>query len=323
MSKSAGNVVAPQDVIKQSGAEILRLWVSAQDYREDLRISQEILNHLIEAYRKIRNTCRFLLSNLYDFDPAQHRVPFEQLPELDRWALMRLGDLIPRVRKGYDEFEFHTIFHALNNFCSVDLSAVYLDILKDRLYTFRKDSPLRRGSQTVLFDILVALTKLMAPVLSFTAEEIWLMLPEAVRADSKADSVHLAMFPEVDPRWADGNLADRWDQLLEVRTAVQAALEVKRRDKVIGAPLEARVVIEAKPRRYEVLKGYGQDLQAFFIVSDVVLQPAEHLPANADFTVSVEKATGAKCERCWNYRSSVGTFADHPTLCDRCIEAVR
>jgi isoleucyl-tRNA synthetase len=323
MSKSAGNVVAPQDVIKQSGAEILRLWVSAQDYREDLRISQEILNHLIEAYRKIRNTCRFLLSNLYDFDPAQHRVPFEQLPELDRWALLRLGDLIPRVRKGYDEFEFHTIFHALNNFCSVDLSAVYLDILKDRLYTFRKDSPLRRGSQTVLFDILVALTKLMAPVLSFTAEEIWLMLPEAVRADSKADSVHLAMFPEVDPRWADGNLADRWDQLLEVRTAVQAALEVKRRDKVIGAPLEARVVIEAKPRRYEVLKGYGQDLQAFFIVSDVVLQPAEQLPDNADFTVSVEKATGAKCERCWNYRSSVGTFADHPTLCDRCIEAVR
>src|SRR5574340_1266586 len=240
MSKSAGNVVAPQDVIKQSGAEILRLWVSAQDYREDLRISQEILNHLIEAYRKIRNTCRFLLSNLYDFDPAQHRVPFAQLSELDRWALMKLGELIPRMRKGYDEFEFHTIFHALNNFCSVDLSAVYLDILKDRLYTFRKDSPLRRGSQTVLFDILVALTKLMAPVLSFTADEIWRMLPEVVRKDSNADSVHLAMFPEVDPSWVDQKLAERWDQLREVRTAVQAALEVKRRDKVIGAPLEAR-----------------------------------------------------------------------------------
>ena len=140
-----GNVVAPQDVIKQSGAEILRLWVSAQDYREDLRISQEILNHLIEAYRKIRNTCRFLLSNLYDFDPETHRVPYEQLPELDRWALMRLGELIPRVRQAYDDFEFHTIFHAMNNFCSVDMSAVYLDILKDRLYTFEKDSPLRRG----------------------------------------------------------------------------------------------------------------------------------------------------------------------------------
>ena len=141
MSKSAGNVVAPQDVIKQSGAEILRLWVSAQDYREDLRISQEILNHLIDAYRKIRNTCRFLLSNLYDFDPEMHRVPYEQLPELDRWALMRLGELIPRVRKAYDDFEFHTIFHALNNFCSVDMSAVYLDILKDRSIHIRQRLP--------------------------------------------------------------------------------------------------------------------------------------------------------------------------------------
>jgi len=323
MSKSAGNVVAPQDVIKQSGAEILRLWVSAQDYREDLRISPEILTHLIEAYRKIRNTCRFLLSNLYDFEPAQHRVPFEQLPELDRWALMRLGDLIPRVRKGYDEFEFHTIFHALNNFCSVDLSTVYLDILKDRLYTFRKDSPLRRGSQTVLFDIVVALTKLMAPVLSFTAEEIWRMLPEAVRTDSKADSVHLAMFPDVDPRWADQKLAERWEQLLEVRTAVQAALEVKRRDKVIGAPLEARMVIEAQPTQYDLLKAYGQDLAAFFIVSEVVLQLLPDVPESPGVIITVEKATGAKCERCWNYRSAVGTFPDHPTLCDRCVEAVR
>ena len=201
MSKSAGNVVAPQDVIKQSGAEILRLWVSAQDYREDLRISQEILNHLIEAYRKIRNTCRFLLSNLYDFDPEIHRVPYERLPELDRWALMRLGELIPRVRKAYDDFEFHTIFHALNNFCSVDMSAVYLDILKDRLYTFDKDSPLRRSSQTVLFDIVVAMTKLMAPILSFTAEEIWQVLPEVVRKGSEASSVHLAAFPEVESQW--------------------------------------------------------------------------------------------------------------------------
>ncbi|HEV2174774.1 MAG TPA: isoleucine--tRNA ligase, partial [Nitrospira sp.] len=173
MSKSAGNVVAPQDVIKQSGAEILRLWVSAQDYRDDVRISTEILNHLIEAYRKIRNTCRFLLSNLYDFDPARDHVAYEKLPELDRWALMRLEELKGKVRRAYEEFEFHAIYHALNNFCSVDLSAVYLDILKDRLYTFRADSPLRRGSQTVLYEIILAITKLMAPVLSFTAEEIW------------------------------------------------------------------------------------------------------------------------------------------------------
>ena len=279
MSKSAGNVVAPQDVIKQSGAEILRLWVSAQDYREDLRISQEILNHLIEAYRKIRNTCRFLLSNLYDFDPAQHRVPFEQLPELDRWALMRLGDLVPRVRKGYDEFEFHTIFHALNNFCSVDLSAVYLDILKDRLYTFRKDSPLRRGSQTVLFDILVALTKLMAPVLSFTAEEIWRMLPESVRTDSKADSVHLAMFPEVDPRWSDSALVGRWERLLAYRERIQLFLEKLRRDKSIGASLEAEVTVNAAPEAYEFLKTYEGLLPSLVIVSHVELE--QHRPAQA------------------------------------------
>ncbi|HRI39581.1 MAG TPA: isoleucine--tRNA ligase, partial [Nitrospira sp.] len=192
MSKSAGNVVAPQDVIKQSGAEILRLWVAAQDYREDLRISQEILNHLIEAYRKIRNTSRFLLSNLYDFNPDVHRVPYEQLPELDRWALMRLGELITKVRRAYDDFEFHAIFHAVNNFCSVDLSAVYLDILKDRLYTFRADSPIRRSSQTVLCDMTVVLAKLMAPILSFTAEEIWRMVPEVLRKE--ATSVHLTPF---------------------------------------------------------------------------------------------------------------------------------
>jgi isoleucyl-tRNA synthetase len=323
MSKSAGNVIAPQDVIKQSGAEILRLWVAAQDYREDLRISQEILNHLIEAYRKIRNTCRFLLSNLYDFDPAQHRVPYEQLPELDRWALGRLGELIPRVARAYEEFEFHTIFHALNNFCAVDLSAVYLDILKDRLYTFRKDSPLRRGSQTVLFDVLMALTKLMAPILSFTAEEIWRMLPEAARREAGADSVHLASFPEAHPKWKDEALAQRWERLLEIRTRVQAELELKRRDKIIGASLEARVILQANPDAYSLLKKYEQDLPTLFIVSQVEVEEVHHLPQQSDVVVTVVKAEGEKCERCWNYRPAVGTFPDHRTLCDRCVEAIR
>jgi isoleucyl-tRNA synthetase len=327
MSKSAGNVVAPQDVIKQSGAEILRLWVSAQDYREDLRISQEILNHLIEAYRKIRNTCRFLLSNLYDFDPRQHRVPFDQLPELDRWALMRLGDLIPRVRQGYEDFEFHTIFHALNNFCSVDLSAVYLDILKDRLYTFRRDSPLRRSSQTVLFDILVALTKLMAPVLSFTADEIWRMLPELVRKDAQATSVHMAMFPDVDTRWIDQPLGQNWERLLAYRERVQWFLEKLRRDKSIGAPLEAVVTINATPDAFAFLKGYHDFLPALFIVSEVELvqdrSPQEGDTFPNDIDVTVTRSLHPKCERCWNYRSAVGTFSDHPTLCDRCVEAIR
>lgn len=336
MSKSAGNVVAPQDVIKQSGAEILRLWVAAQDYREDLRISQEILNHLIEAYRKIRNTSRFLLSNLYDFDPSKHRVPYAQLPELDRWALMRLGELIPRVRKSYEDFEFHSIFHALNNFCSVDLSAVYLDILKDRLYTFRSDSPLRRGSQTVLFDILVAMTKLMAPILSFTAEEIWRMMPDACKKSVETTSVHLAAFPEAEARWTDAELAKRWDRLLEVRTSVQGELEKQRRDKVIGSSLEAQVTLRVDQNTWNLLKIYEAVLPVVFIVSQVALEltpPVQSLPPGTlgfltkdmlgGMQVNVKQAAGKKCERCWNYREAVGTFADHPTLCDRCVEAIR
>jgi isoleucyl-tRNA synthetase len=323
MSKSAGNVVAPQDVIKQFGAEILRLWVSAQDYREDLRISPEILNQLVEAYRKIRNTCRFLLSNLYDFDAARDRVPYEQLPELDRWALLRLGELIPRVRRAYEEFEFHAIFHALNNFCSVDLSAVYLDILKDRLYTFRRDHRLRRGSQTVLLDILLALTRLMAPVLSFTAEEIWRLLPESARGDASTTSVHLASFPQPDARWVDSALAARWEQLLQVRSTVQNKLEEKRREKIIGSSLEARVHLTANPDRFEFLKSYESDLAGVFIVSEVELEQGTDLPDAQDVVVDVTRSQAEKCERCWNYLPSVGSNQEHPTLCHRCVEAVR
>jgi isoleucyl-tRNA synthetase len=323
MSKSAGNVVAPQDVIRQSGAEILRLWVSAQDYRDDVRISPEILNHLIEAYRKIRNTCRFLLSNLYDFDPARHRVPYAQLPELDRWALMRFEELKAKVRRAYEEFEFHAIYHALNNFCSVDMSAVYLDILKDRLYTFKADSPARRSSQTVLFEITLAMTKLMAPILSFTAEEIWRSLSGQFRAALEADSVHLSVFPRPEPDWQDASLAARWDRLLEVRTAVQAALEEERRNKVIGSSLEAVVEIQADPDTYAFLKAYERELSSLFIVSATKLKEVDHLLEKPDLHVTVSKATAKKCERCWNYREAVGANAAHPTLCDRCVEAVQ
>ena len=322
MSKSAGNVVAPQDVIRQSGAEILRLWVSAQDYRDDVRISPEILNHLIEAYRKIRNTCRFLLSNLYDFDPARHRVSYPQLTELDRWALMRLEELKTKVRRAYEEFEFHAIYHALNNFCSVDMSAVYLDILKDRLYTFRADSPARRSSQTVLFEITHAMTKLMAPILSFTAEEIWRSLSGQFGTVLEAESVHLSAFPPPEPGWQDAGLAKRWDRLLEFRTTVQAALEEQRRNKVIGSSLEAVVDIRATPETYAFLKAYERELSGLFIVSATKLTEAPaQTPTNVVVTVS--KATAKKCERCWNYREAVGTNAAHPTLCDRCVEAVQ
>jgi isoleucyl-tRNA synthetase len=321
MSKSAGNVVAPQDVIKQSGAEILRLWVSAQDYRDDVRISPEILNHLVEAYRKIRNTCRFLLSNLYDFDPASARISYAQLSELDRWALLRLEELKTKVRRAYEEFEFHAIYHALNNFCSVDLSAVYLDILKDRLYTFRADSPLRRGSQTVLYEIILAMTKLMAPILSFTAEEIWRSMATQFGGALGADSVHLSQFPEAHPEWQDRELDRRWDRLLKYREEVLGLLEGMRRNKDIGSSLEATISILAKPAVYEFLHPYEKDLASLFIVSDVRL--VNDPTVASDIAILTSKAKGLKCERCWNYREAVGTNAAHPTLCDRCGEALQ
>jgi isoleucyl-tRNA synthetase len=193
--------------------------------------------------------------------------------------------------------------------------------LKDRLYTFHKESPLRRGSQTVLLEVVVALTKLMAPILSFTAEELWRNLPEVARGT--ASSVHLASFPQADPRWDDSALAQRWEQLLKIRESVQAALEAKRRDKVIGSSLEAKVLIEANPDRFDFLKTYEKDLPAVFIVSKVELIRVTNLPHHPDFDVKVFKADGSKCERCWNYRDTVGKDPEHPTLCDRCLEAIR
>ncbi|MCI0526717.1 MAG: isoleucine--tRNA ligase, partial [Nitrospira sp.] len=221
MSKSAGNVVAPQEVIDRYGAEILRLWVAAEDYREDVRISTEILTQLVEAYRKIRNTSRFLLGNLYDFDPDQHRVEDRALWEIDRWALYRLANLTGRVLKSYEDFEFHGVFHALNNFCAVDMSALYLDILKDRLYTAAKNSMERRAAQRTLCEILVTLCRLMAPILSFTAEEVWQHLPATAR---DTESIHLAKFPSVEARYLDSDLASRWERLLAVREEVARAL---------------------------------------------------------------------------------------------------
>ena len=330
MSKSAGNVVAPQDVIKQHGAEILRLWVAAQDYQEDLRISSQILKQLVEAYRKIRNTCRYLLSNVYDFDPHKHHVEIPRLPELDRWALLRFNNVIRRVRKGYEEFDFRQIVHELDYFCSVDMSATYLDILKDRLYTFPQDSPLRRGSQMVLFQIVTGLARLMAPILSFTAEDVWDAVPGKATSPATGDSVHLSTFPEPVALPDEAELDANWKRLLAIRTVVLSALEQQRREKVIGSSLEARVVLNVVPALHEFLQAYDNELPALFIVSQVVIRPAEnpsgeiHLESDEalGMSVNVVKAEGEKCERCWNYRASVGSAPEHPTLCDRCIEAV-
>jgi isoleucyl-tRNA synthetase len=321
MSKSLGNVIAPEEIIKTHGAEILRLLFASVDYTADVSFSKNLLTPLLESYRKIRNTCRFLLGNLSDFDPDSDRVPAAQLPELDRWILHRTADLVARARRAYDAFQFHVVVQQLVNFCAVDLSALYLDIVKDRLYTFAPASPGRRAAQTVLLDIVDALVRLMAPILSFTAEEIWRHVPGAGRPRS----VLLAGFPATLPR--DEALAARWERLLEVRAAVTKALEAARQSGLIGHSLEARVALQAADGLGELLAAAESDLPALFIVSQVArvhdLGAEEISPVLPEVRVRVEKARGAKCERCWNYSEAVGRDDVHATVCERCLPVVR
>jgi isoleucyl-tRNA synthetase len=321
MSKSAGNVVAPQEVIDKYGAEVLRLWVSAADYRDDIRISPEILAHLAEAYRRIRNTSRYLLGNLSDFDPAADAVGDDKLLEIDRWALHRLQRLTQRVVKAYDDFEFHIVFHSIHNFCAVDMSAFYLDILKDRLYTAKASSRERRSGQTAMFSILSTLVRLMAPVLSFTADEVWAYMP----GGKKAASVFLAEFPKLEDKYLDDKLEARWEKLQAVRGETAKVLEALRKDKKIGHSLDAGVTLYAEQGLSDLLKQYEQDLPFIFIVSSVTLAAEEDAPADAfasdavkGLRIAAGPARGEKCGRCWMYQESVGAVKDHPQICGRC-----
>ncbi len=316
MSKSKGNVITPDQVIERYGAEILRLWVAAEDYWDDIKISEEILKRLTEAYRKIRNTCRYILGNLYDFDPSRDVVDHANLLELDRWALHRLQKTIGRILRAYEQFEFHTVFHTLNNFCSVDLSAFYLDVLKDRLYTGRATSPERRSAQTAMYEILVDLTRLMAPVLSFTADEIWKHLPVD---PGREESVHLTGFPTVNEAYLDEDLAEKWEKVLQVRDQVSKALEEARIGRMIGHPLNAKVEIEASPEMMALLEPLAKELKSVFIVSHASLKKN---PDIRGIEVRVERAEGAKCERCWNYDVYVGKDKVHPSLCRRCLAII-
>ena len=325
MSKSMGNVISPQDVIKRHGAEILRLWVSAEDYREDMRLSQEILSRLIEAYRRIRNTCRFMLGNLYDFEPERDGLPYDQLQEIDRWALSRLASLIERVRKAYENFEFHVIYHSIHNFCVVDMSNFYLDVLKDRLYTSRADSRGRRSAQTVIFNILNSLVRLLAPILSFTTEEIWRYMPSY---PSKEESVHISYFPEIKEEWIDKDLTERWERLLSVRKDVSKALELARKEGIIGSSLEAKVSILSPDGLTSLIEGFMPILREVFIVSQVEMSGVDgrKIVLESEDTkglkIGIDRAEGRKCERCWNYSPRVGEFKEHPDVCERCIEAL-
>ncbi|HEY6837391.1 MAG TPA: isoleucine--tRNA ligase, partial [Geobacteraceae bacterium] len=323
MSKSVGNVVAPEEVIKKFGAEILRLWVAAQDYRDDIRISPEILNRLAEAYRRIRNTCRYILGNIADFDPAADCVAYADMPELDRWALHQLELLKEKVQAAYNEYEFHVLYHAVNGFCTVEMSAFYLDILKDRVYTSRKDSRERRSAQTVMYRILDTLVRLIAPVLSFTSDEVWGYMP-----GSREESVHLAGFPAACPEWKDETLVERWERIMKVRGEISKALEQARVAKTIGHSLDAAVTIAAPQELREFLGGYAGELKSIFIVSKVDLvtelggdaYAAEGLDG---VRIRVTAAPGEKCERCWCYDEEIGKDSAHPTICPKCLAAVK
>ncbi|MGH7795903.1 MAG: isoleucine--tRNA ligase [Candidatus Binatia bacterium] len=327
MSKSLGNVIAPQEIIKKSGAEILRLWVAAEDFREDVRISDEILNRLVEAYRRLRNTARFLISNLYDFDPEKDSVRTAELDEMDRWILHRTQTVISRCRQAYDGYEFHVVYHTLNNFCSVELSAQYLDIVKDRLYCEGARSKSRRAAQTTLYRILETLVHLMAPLVSFTAEDIWGYMADKER---RPPSVFLSRMPGPDMSLMDQQLADRWDRIFRERSEVLKALEQARTGGIIGHSLDAQV--EFEPRNGDqgstlakLIKRDRTRLQDLLIVSQVSESSnagtSEELSYESDLLncrIFVGKADGAKCERCWKYDTRVGKDEKHPTVCARC-----
>jgi isoleucyl-tRNA synthetase len=309
MSKSKGTGVDPHTVIKTSGAEILRVWCSALDYHEDVRISDEILKRISDAYRKLRNTARYCLGNLTDFDPKSDRVSFDRMREIDRWALAKLNEVTKRVLTAYERYEFTDVYQTLYNFATIEMSALYFDILKDRLYTYAPRSPARRSAQTALYEIVHRLSRLLAPVLAFTADEIWENIPGAI---DEARSVHLAEFPGYEESWRDGELLKRYERLFEIRGAVMKALEEARNAKLIGAGLEAKITITAPAETKAFLESFGEELRFVFIVSLVELREG------AELGVKVAEASGMKCERCWHYTTDVGADARYPGACRRC-----
>lgn len=326
MSKSLGNVVDPLEVMKDLGADILRLWVCSADYRSDLAVSSTILAQTAEAYRKIRNTFRFLLGNLYDFDPAKDRVPYQQLLELDRYALLNLHRVIDRVVNAYEDYEFHLVVHIIYNYCVTDLSAFYLNVLKDRLYCEEAKSLKRRSAQTVMYEILYALVRLLTPVLAFTTEEVWRYIRVA---GEKPISVQLCDMPHVESAYLDPELEERWRLILAVRGEVLRALESLRQQKVIRDSLEAAVKLFAGGELYALLAAYREQLPSIFIVSAVEVRefaaagPEACTTSLEDLRLAVGRAPGAKCARCWVYSEGVGADQAYPEVCPRCADVLR
>ncbi|MCX7886393.1 MAG: isoleucine--tRNA ligase [Verrucomicrobiae bacterium] len=315
ISKSAGKPANAEDYVNRYGADVLRLWVASEDYRADIPLSEEIFEGVSDTYRKIRNTFRILLANLYDFDPAQHAVSRQQMSELDRWLLSRLQGLVADLNAAYEQFEFHRVYHLVNGFCAVELSSFYVDVMKDFLYTLASDSQLRRSAQTAMYRTAETLARLIAPVLPFTADEVWSHLP-----GRNTDSVHLAEFPVPDAAWQDAALEQRWERLLAVRSKVAAELERARQAGLIGKSLEAQVEIapDSQATR-QWLEQFGGWLETVLIVSAVRLSE----PTGDSLKVVVRRADGQKCGRCWRWTTDVGSDVAHPQLCSRCVEVVK
>lgn len=316
MHKSLGNGIDPQDVIKQYGADVLRLWVASSDYHADIRISPDILKQLSEAYRKIRNTARYILGNLSDFNPDTDMVDVNDFMSIDKWAVAKLNNLIDKVKEAYDKYEFHIVYHAIHNFCVVDMSNFYLDVLKDRLYTEKADSKSRKAAQTSIYIILDAMTKMIAPILAYTSDEIWKYMPHS--KNEQAEHIIFNSMPEKVDVDIDDDFMGYWDKIHELRDEVKKSLESYIKDKTIKGSLEAKVVLAAGGEAFDFLKKAENELAAAFIVSEV-----EILNNDAELDIKIEKADGEKCERCWSISKSVGSNSEHPTLCTRCCENLK
>ncbi len=330
MSKSVGNVVLPQEVIDKYGAEILRLWVSSEDYQDDIKVSEEILRQISDSYRKIRNTIRYMLGNLFDFDPEKHRVAVSELPELDRWALKRFHELNRKVIASYEKYEFHAIFQSVNYFCNMTMSSFYLDILKDRLYTSAPESAGRRAAQTVLYDILEGLLRLISPILSFTAAETWEYFKKLDKDASVTESVFFEEFSQTSGSVISDELDKKWSKIISIRSEITKALEIARRDKIIGHPLEAEVYVDSAGELASFINQEQHTLKEVTIVSALHAGSAPTTVKNKPFAseeleglaIWVVPAAGDKCERCWTRSPSVGESEEHPLICGRCLHVL-
>ena len=324
MSKSVGNTVAPQEVIAQYGADIIRLWAASSDYKADIRISKEILKQLSEVYRKIRNTIRYILGNTNDFNYETDKVEFKDMLELDRWALMHMQLLKKEVSAAYESYDFHVLYHAIHNFCSVEMSSYYLDILKDRLYAYKADSFERRSAQTAMYEIMLDLVVMIAPVLSFTMEEVWQFMKKPA---SMPESVFMMPWPECKDEYIDEALESKWDNFIEIRSEITRVLEGARRAKTIGHSLDAKVELHATGEALAILRSVEGDLATLLIVSQAKLVEGlaggVEATGREDLKVTVQAAEGEKCERCWIYSDTVGKDAEHPTVCARCAAALK